>query len=122
MSNHIFNGVSCSGIHGNLDQYKSWVVYVWYIEPETRIPMKHILVNNLNELDKAIKDIQKEFGDNAEYVVVLQDSNTNYIPIKFSSESLKLAIETDDEYWDRVANEYLEEVYTKEELKCVNMW
>lgn len=121
MSNHVFNGVSCSGIYGNLDTHKQWVVYVWHIESETKTPMRHILVNNLNELDQAIKDLQKEFGNDAEYVVVLQDNNMNYIPIKFSSEDLKLAIETDEEYWDRVAEEYLEEVYTKEELNCVSM-
>lgn len=122
MSNHVFNGVSCSGICGNLDTHKQWVVYVWYIEPETKIPMRHILVNNLNELDQSIKDLQKEFGNDVEYVVVLQDNNVNYIPIKFSSEDLKLAIETDEEYWDRFADEYLEETYAKEELQCVNMW
>ena len=122
MSNQVFNGISCSGIMGNIDNYKKWIVYVWYIEPETKVPMKHYLVKDLNELDKAIKDLKSEFGNNAEYIVVLEDEQYNYIPISFSSDSLKLAIETDEEYWDRVADEYLEEVYAKEELQCVNMW
>lgn len=120
--NHMFNGVGCSGIYGDLSKNKNWVVYVWYIEPTTKVPMKHILVNDLNELDKAIEDLKNECeGENTKYVVVLQDNNTNYIPIKFSGEDLKLAIETDEEYWDRIGEEYLEEVYTKEELECVGM-
>ena len=115
MSNHVFNGISCSGIIGNLDEYKKWVVYVWYIEQETKTPMRHYLVKDLIELDKAINEVKFDFGEDAEYVVVLEDEKYNYIPISFSSDSLKIAIETDEEYWDRIAQEELDDLYAKEE-------
>lgn len=117
MSNKVFNGISCSGILGNVEAYREWIIFVWEIEPETKLPMKHTFIADLNELDKVTKALK-----DTEYVVVLQDKNNNYIPIKYSNEDLKIAIETDEEYWDRIGMEYLEEVYTKEELKCVNMW
>ena len=122
MSNHIFNGVSCSGIYGNIDQNKQWVVYVWYIDSEIGTPTYHIMVNNLQELDNAIKDIKTKFGEDSKYIVILQDNDHNYIPISFSDESLKLALETDEEFWDRIADEYLDEFYDKEcELVCASM-
>ncbi len=116
MSNKVFNGISCSGILGDVEAHREWIIFVWEIESETKIPMKHTFVSDLNELDKVTKALK-----DTEYVVVLQDKNNNYIPIKYSNEDLKIAIETDEEYWDRVGMEYLEEVYTKEELECVNI-
>ena len=61
---------------------ESGIIFVWEIEPTTGIPMKHTFVNNLNELSKITKELDEQ---NIEYIVVLQDTDCNYIPIQFSS-------------------------------------
>ena len=113
MSIKIFNGWGQGALMGG-NMGKHWDVLIWLIEHESKAPTLDIAVNNLKELDEKIEELRSKFPED-DIMVVLQDKDYNYIPIKYKTGDLKLALETTEEYYKRKLINAAENEFNQEE-------